>query len=115
MGIKGTQMRIKLIATAVVAASLLEQPARAADTVCNGAWYQSQDRDIVTNDFTKNGKAYIIKSNTQASKQMKDFCDRESWFCIFQGHVVRRAGNNYFIDSIRAIDSRTTQSSTESN
>jgi hypothetical protein len=56
-GIKGTQMRIKLIATAVVAASLLEQLARAADTVCNGVWYQNRDRDIVTDDFTKNAKA----------------------------------------------------------
>ena len=110
-------MRIKLIATAVVAASLAEQPARGADTVCNGVWYQNQDqdRDIVTNDFTKNGKACIIRSNTKAFKQMNDFCDRSSWFCAFRGHVLRRAGNNYFIDSIRAIDSRTTQSSTEGN
>jgi hypothetical protein len=110
-------MRFKLIATAVIAASFAEQPARAAETVCNGVWYQNQDqdRDIVTDDFTKNSKACIIKSNTQAFKQMNDFCDRESWFCTFRGHVLRRAGNNYFIDSIRAIDSRTTQSATESN
>ena len=108
-------MRINLIGTAAIAASLAGQPARAAETVCNGVWYQNQDRDIVTDDFTKNGKACIIKSNTKAFRQMKDFCDRESWFCTFLGHVVRRAGNNYFIDSIRAIDSRTTQSSTESN
>jgi hypothetical protein len=110
-------MRIKLIATAVVAASLAEQPARAAETVCIGVGYQNQDqdRDIVTDDFTKNAKACIIKSNTQAFRQMKDFCDRESWFCTFRGHVVRRAGNNYFIDSIRALDSRSTQSFMESN
>jgi hypothetical protein len=107
-------MRIKQIATAVIAASLTAGPARAAETVCNGAWYQNQDRDVV-DDFTKNSKACIIKSNTKAFNQMKDFCDRESWFCTFLGHVIRRAGNNYFIDSVRAIDSRTTQSSTEGN
>ena len=108
-------MRINLIGTAVIAVLLAGQPARAAETVCNGAWYQNQDRDVVTGDFTKNGKACIIKSNTKAFKQMKDFCDREDWFCTFRGRVARRAGNNYFIDSIRAIDSCTTQSSTEGN
>jgi hypothetical protein len=107
-------MRVKLIGTAVIAASLAGQPARAAEMVCNGTWYQNQDRDIVTrdivtDDFTKNGKACIIKSNTKAFMQMKDFCDREISFCTFLGHVVRRAGNNYFIDRIRAIES------TESN
>ena len=25
-------------------------------------------------------------------------------FCTFVGHVVRRAGNSYFIDSIRAME-----------
>jgi len=29
--------------------------------------------------------------------------DRESWFCIFVGPVVRRAGNSYFIDT-RAME-----------
>jgi hypothetical protein len=69
-----------------------------------GTWYQNQDRNIVTGVFTQNGKACIIKSNTKAFMQMSDFCDRESWFCTFVGHVVRRAGNSYFIDSIRAME-----------
>ena len=104
-------MRIELIGTAVIAASLAGQPARAAEMVCNGIWYQDRDRDrdIVTDDFTMNGKACIIKSNTKALMQMKDFCDREGWFCTFVGHVIRRAGNNYFIDRIMVIES------TESN
>jgi hypothetical protein len=64
-------MRIELIGTAVIAASLVWQPARAAEMVCNGTWYQDRDRDIVTNDFTKNGKACIIKS--KALMQMNVF------------------------------------------
>lgn len=76
----------------------LSTPSHAAETImCSGIYDVARDGDTVSNKNT----ICVIGWNTQAFKQVQDFCGSSpGGICTFLGRVSRRSGRYYFIDKI---------------
>jgi hypothetical protein len=83
---------------AAVSLLVLTAPVRATETtMCSGTYDVARNGDTVSNKNT----TCVINWDTQAFKQVQDFCgSTPGGICTFRGRVSRRVGRYYFIDKI---------------